>query len=67
MYIITTIPVPITTTTVTLFVRLILKKSNKKITTNEIAPTNRTLSLNELSIFFHIFSSVINIGYNDFS
>ena len=48
MYIITTIPVPITTTTVTLFVRLILKKSNKKITTKDNAPTKRTLSLNEL-------------------
>ncbi len=52
MYIITIIPVPITTTTMKLFVRLILKKSNRKITTNEIAPTKRTLSRKELSIFY---------------
>ncbi len=52
MYITTTIPVPITTITVTLFVRLILEKSNKKITTNETAPTKRILSRKELSTFY---------------
>ncbi len=41
MYITTTMPVPITTITVTLFVRLIRKKSNKKITTKEIAPLTK--------------------------